>query len=493
MRRPLKPARSDTSSDSKLKRRAKDVSLNINPSIFREYDIRGLAGKELTPDFAERLGLAYCKFVEKMSPVAGRKNLTVSVGWDCRLSSLSYAEALCRGLACGGIDIVRLGVCPSPLTYFSLFHLDLDGGIMVTGSHNPAEYNGFKTCVGKDTLHGKQIQELRALMEGPLKKAEQEGHVSDYSIIPPYIDALVKNARPLKRKLKVVLDAGNGTASTVAPELFSRLGAHVVPLFCTLDGRFPNHHPDPTVIENLQALIGAVQQEKADFGIAFDGDSDRIGLVDERGRVIFGDEIMVIFSRDLLKTHPGATIISEVKSSHRLYADIAAHGGKPLMWKTGHSLIKSKMKETKAALAGEMSGHMFFADRYFGYDDAIYAALRAYEIAVDAPGPFSSLLAGLPPSVSTPEIRVDCEELKKFALVEETKRLLAPGRKITSIDGVRVDFGEGWGLVRASNTQPVLVLRFEAPTQSRLDEIRATVEGALAQAAKNIGHRPVLQ
>lgn len=471
--------------------------LKIRPAIFREYDIRGIAGQDLNPAFAQLLGFCYARFIAGRTPVASRKALTVSVGKDCRLSSDSYAEALVTGLRQGGLDVIRLGVCPTPLTYFSIFHLNLDGGIMVTGSHNPADYNGFKTCVGKDTIHGHQIQELRQLMEKTLVELPNGpgslpvlGAVSDYAIIPDYIDYVVKKARAIQPK-KVVLDSGNGTASTVAPALFKKLGAQVIPLFCELDGRFPNHHPDPTVPENLKDLVALVKKERADFGVAFDGDSDRIGLVDETGRILFGDELMVLFSRDVLKDKPGATIISEVKSSHRLYNDIAAKGGKPIMWKTGHSLIKSKMKETGAALAGEMSGHIFFADRYFGFDDAIYAATRVLEIASAFDGPVSSLVSDLPPSVSTPEIRVDCEEDKKFALVEETKRLLREGRKITDIDGVRVDFGDGWGLVRASNTQPVLVLRFEAPSAARLSEIRLIIESALKQSAIKIGHPPI--
>jgi phosphomannomutase/phosphoglucomutase len=469
------------------------MTLQIRPSIFREYDIRGIAGRDLTPEFAECLGQAYSMFIAGRKPVAGRKNLTVSVGRDCRLTSDSYADALIRGLRKGGIDVIRLEVCPTPLTYFSIFNLDLDGGIMVTGSHNPSDYNGFKTCVGKDTIHGHQIQEFRVLMEKIAKEgfkpAAQEGSLTDYAVIPAYTDYLVKNAKGLKPK-KIVIDSGNGTASTVAPNLFRKLGAQVVELYCELDGRFPNHHPDPTVPANLSDLVAAVKKEKADFGLAFDGDSDRIGLVDENGKIIFGDEIMVLFSRDILRDIKGATIISEVKSSHKLYNDIAAKGGNPIMWKTGHSLIKSKMKETKAALAGEMSGHIFFADRYFGYDDAIYAALRVYEIASKATGPMSSLLADLPHTVSTPEIRVDCDEEKKFKLVEETKRRLS-GYKSTDIDGVRVDFGDAWGLVRASNTQPVLVLRFEAPNSARLEEVRGIVEHALKEAAQTIGHPPI--
>lgn len=467
---------------------------HIPSAIFREYDIRGIAGKDLSPEFAECLGKAYALYIAGRTPVASRKHLTVSVGQDCRLSSDDYARALVSGLTQGGLDVIRLGICPTPLTYFSVFELNLDGGIMVTGSHNPADYNGFKICVGKDTIHGHQIQEIRGLVEKinqeELSPKSRQGEVSDFAIIPRYIDYLVRSTPSLKRK-KVVLDAGNGTASTVAPELFQKIGAEIIPLFCELDGHFPNHHPDPTVPENLQALVAAVRKERADFGFAFDGDSDRVGVVDETGKILFGDELMVLLSRSILKDHQGATIISEVKSSHKLYNDIAAQGGKPIMWKTGHSLIKSKMKETGALLAGEMSGHIFFADRYFGYDDAIYAALRTYEIASRASGAFSSLLQDLPHTVSTPEIRVDCEEEKKFALVNETKKRLSSQFKMTDIDGVRVDFGDGWGLVRASNTQPVLVLRFEAPTSSRLSEIREIVETALHQAAHSIGHRPI--
>ena len=458
----------------------------LNTSIFREYDIRGIAGRDLSAEFARRLGFAYGIFVARQlkKPLAGMR---ISVGRDCRLSSDEYAAAMIESLRSCGVQVLDLGTCPTPLTYFSVFHLGLDGGIMITGSHNPGDYNGFKICVGKETLHGHDIQVLRQLIESLERPAEAQGSVEKFEVIPAYQDHLVTHARKV-RPLKVVLDSGNGTASTVAPRLFERLGATVIPLFCELDGRFPNHHPDPTVPANLKDLVAAVKSNQADFGVAFDGDSDRIGLVDETGRIIYGDELMVLLSREVLREHPGATIISEVKSSHRLYSDIASHGGKPLMWKTGHSLIKSKMKETGAALAGEMSGHIFFADRYFGYDDAIYAALRVYEIAGNHKGRLSELLSDLPPSVSTPEIRVDCIEEKKFALVDAAKKLLSPGRKVTDIDGVRIDFGDGWGLIRASNTQPVLVLRFEAPSQSRLDEIRGLFLEQLQNAASAVGH-----
>jgi phosphomannomutase/phosphoglucomutase len=291
------------------------------------------------------------------------------------------------------------------------------------------------------------------------------------------------------KKKKIVLDSGNGTAGNVAPELFKLLGADVVSLFGVLDGNFPNHHPDPTVSGNLKHLIAAVKKERADFGIAFDGDSDRIGVIDENGKILYGDELLVLFSRDILSENKGATIISEVKCSHRLFNDITSRGGRGIMWKAGHSVIKSKMKEEGALLAGEMSGHVFFADRYFGFDDAIYAALRVYEIASKTDQLFSALLSDLPPSVSTPEIRVDCIEEKKFELAERVKNLLKKlPYPVNDIDGVRIDFGDGWGLLRASNTQPALVLRFEAPTTERLEEIRKTVEAALVKATEAIGH-----
>jgi len=469
--------------------------LNLNRSIFREYDVRGIAARDLSPEFAELLGLAYAKIISSNSPVKAGRPQTVAIGRDCRLTGEGYAQGLERGLRRSGVDVVVLGVCPTPLTYFSTFHLGLDGAIMITGSHNPSDYNGFKICVKTDTLHGHQIQELyetmRSIQTGNTKlENKREGSVSQFAIIPAYQEWVLKNAKPVKKK-KVVIDAGNGVAGNVAPELFARMGAEVIPLYCELDGRFPNHHPDPTVVENLKDLIAKVRSTGADFGVAFDGDADRIGLVDEKGGVLYGDEIMVLLSRDVLKNNPGATIISEVKSSYRLYQDIAKHGGKPIMWKTGHSLIKSKLKETKAALAGEMSGHIFFADRYFGYDDAIYSATRVYEIASQASGPVSSLIGDLPKTVTTPEIRVDCLEEKKFALVDEVKKALTAKHEVVDIDGVRVEFGNGWGLLRASNTQPVLVLRFEAPNDETLQKFRGIVEGALHEAAKKVGHPPI--
>ena len=477
------------------------MSFQLERSIFREYDIRGIAGRDITEDFALCLGRAYAQMIRSKHPVS--QPLTLSIGRDCRLTSDAYAHSVITGLVQSGINVIVLPIVPSPLTYFSVFHLDLDGSIMITGSHNSADYNGFKISIGKDTIHGSQITELYHLMakirDGGWEASKVTGTKVEYNIIPPYLDYLIANwnaPQASGRKLKVVIDSGNGTASGIAPALFSRLGVEVVPLFCELDGHFPNHHPDPTVPENLKQLVNAVREEKADFGIAFDGDADRLGVVDENGTILFGDELMILFARNVIQNNPGSTIISEVKSSYKLYNDIAEKGGIPVMWKTGHSLIKSKMKETGALLAGEMSGHLFFADRYFGYDDAIYASMRLLEIVVTQDQPFSSLLSDLPKSVSTPEIRVECEESKKFELVEETKRnlvsSLTSNETIIEIDGIRVNFGDGWGLVRASNTQPVLVLRFEAQTRERLEEIQTRVQNHLRDAARTLHHFPIL-
>jgi phosphomannomutase/phosphoglucomutase len=460
------------------------MSLIVNPSIFREYDIRGVVDTDLSEAFAERLGFTYAEFISKNIPAKGRTNLTVSVGEDCRLSSLSYANALISGLRKGGIDVIRLGLCPTPATYFSLYHLDLDGGIMVTASHLPADHNGFKVCVGHDAIYGEQIQILRKIMEKDSNDtSHREGSVTDFDILTPYLTHLLKDTKPMKSK-KIVIDCGNGNGSQVAPALFRKLGANVIELFCTLDGSFPNHVPDPSVASNLVQLIETVKDRQADFGIGIDGDADRVGIVDENGKIIYGDDLLIILSRDVLKEHPGATVVSEVKSSFELYEDIEKHGGKAILWKTGHSLIEAKMKETKALLGGEMSGHIFFADLNFGYDDAIYAALRIYEIATRHAGKFSSLLADLPKTFSTPEIRVYCNDTEKFEVVKKiTARFRKDPRlnnkKFTLIDGVRIDFGDGWGLVRASNTEPVLSLRFEATSQSRLEEIKKIFEDAL--------------
>lgn len=447
----------------------------MNPSIFREYDIRGLAEKDFDETFAQMLGKVHGTMVNMNG------GTRVSVGRDCRFSSDGYAEAVIRGLISAGLHVYDIGVCPTPLLYFSLFHLNLDGGIQITASHNPSEYNGFKVCSGKDTLYGAQLQEIRKKIERGEFKDKPGGSREEYAIVPPYEAHLLRDIPRLAKPLKVVIDAGSGVAGPVAPPIFRRLGCTIWEIACVPDGNFPVHHPDPTVPENLEMLIRKVKEEKADLGIAYDGDGDRIGTVDGQGKILWGDELLILFARDVLKVHPGSVIISEVKCSQRLFDEISLHGGVPIMWKAGHSLLKAKMKETHALLAGEMSGHMFFADRYFGYDDAIYASIRLAELLARSDRPLSVLLNDLPQTVSTPEIRVDCPDDKKFEIAERAKEFFRKHYPIIDVDGVRIQFPEGWGLLRASNTQPALVLRFEAKTSEKLKEYRKIVEEKLRE------------
>ncbi len=457
----------------------------INPAIFREYDIRGIADSDLTPPVIEALGKAFAAYVKAKGITA------VAVGYDARLSSPRLCDDIVRGLASGSLNVTVIGLCPTPALYFSVFHLQPGSGVMITGSHNPAEFNGFKLCVGKDTIYGEEIQKIRNIMESGSRNREREsGTVTQRYILPDYIEYLKKQF-PTGRNshLKIVLDSGNGTAGLAAPELLRSMGCNVIELFSEPDGRFPNHHPDPTIPKNLTTLIETVKKERADAGIAFDGDSDRIGVIDEKGNILWGDQLMVIFSRDILRDHPGATFVSEVKCSQTMYEDIRRHGGNAVMWKTGHSLIKAKMREVRAALAGEMSGHLFFADRYFGYDDAIYAACRIVEILEKLKNErgkaasFSDLLAGLPRTFTTPEIRFDCPDTIKFKVVDRAKETFLRGddlpqrpKDVITVDGVRAVFETGWGLIRASNTQPVLVMRFEAQDPASLDSIRTMME-----------------
>jgi phosphomannomutase/phosphoglucomutase len=465
-------------------------------ALFREYDLRGVVGSELTVEMAERVGRAYATYV------AGRGVKTISLGRDGRLSSPSLHRSLLKGLIDGGLDVIDIGVCSSPLVYFSLFTLPVGGGIMITGSHNAAEYNGFKICVGKEAIHGEAIQELRRVMEKGVF-VSGAGRLSEHAIIPDYLAYIKKSFAGVNaHRLHVVIDCGNGAASLVAKQALELLGCKVTGLYCDLDGRFPNHHPDPTVLDNLSDLMQAVKDHKADVGIGYDGDADRIGAVDEQGAVLWGDRLLVVYARDILAVKPGGTIISEVKASQSLYDDIAAKGGRPIMWKTGHSLIKAKMKEESAVLAGEMSGHMFFADRYFGYDDAVYASCRLIEILAKATQPLSALVADLPKTVVTPEIRVDLPDSVKFDVVRsiqarfevylKTKQTIGPAmlvlRDLITIDGVRAVFDDGWGLIRASNTQPALVLRFEAVSSERMHAIRALIDQELSHARRALGH-----
>ncbi len=451
----------------------------MNPAIFREYDIRGLAEKDFDKDFALMLGKVHG------SVIAAEGGTRVSVGRDCRATSDAYAEAVIAGMASAGLQVYDLGVCPTPLLYFSLFHLDVDGGIEITASHNPAEYNGFKICLGKDTMYGEQIQVLRGKLEHEEFCEKAGGRVERYDIVPAYREYLLADVPRLARPLKVVVDGGSGVGGPVAPAIFRALGCTVWEIACEPDPSFPLHHPDPTVAENLAMLIDKVRQEKADLGVAYDGDADRVGAVDEKGNIIWGDELLVLFSRDMLKRNPNAMVISEVKCSQRLYDDIAKNGGQAIMWKAGHSLLKAKMKETQALLGGEMTGHMFFKERYFGFDDAIYASLRLLEILANSGQPLSSLLADLPLSVSTPEIRVDCPDDRKFIIAAKATEYFSQHYDVVDVDGVRVQFAEGWGLIRASNTQPALVLRFEAQSASKLAEYRSLIETKLAEFARS--------
>ena len=469
--------------------------MNLSDGIFREYDIRGTWGNDLTAEVAGLIGRAYGILAARHGAKVG-PGFKVTVGRDVRTSSKAIRDALVAALTESGIDVIDIGECPTPLQYFSMHTLAVGGGIMITGSHNPPEYNGFKVSVGKETIHGPEIQELKDIIKaevlGKPSRPATPGKVEYFDIVTPYIDYVSKAVKlpSLKRPLKVVLDSGNGTAGPVAVPLIKKLGCEVVDIFSEPDGRFPNHHPDPTVPANLKHLIEAVKKEKADFGVSYDGDADRIGVVDEQGNIIWGDKLMIIFAKSILQDRPGATLVGEVKCSQVMYDEIARLGGVPGMWKTGHSLIKARMKELKAAMAGEMSGHIFFADKWFGFDDAIYASCRALEIAArerakDAGFAFSSMLAGIAETVVTPEIRIDCPDDLKFEVIKRLDAAIGSGteglliRDIIRIDGLRVNFDGGWALVRASNTQPVLVLRFEANDQATLESAKAFIKTKL--------------
>jgi phosphomannomutase/phosphoglucomutase len=450
----------------------------IDQNIFREYDIRGVWEKDLTEDAVARIGRAFAAYLKRQT---GRQDgLRITIGRDIRLSSDRVFAILSEVILKAGVSVTDIGVCPTPLQYFSLFTMPVDGGIMITASHNPAEFNGMKLSVGRDTLYGEQIQDIRKLVEQDVGDgAVRPGEFSYHGIIEDYLTYQKKQFTDFSG-IRAVIDAGNGVGCLVGPGLISGFGAATTELFCVPDGRFPNHHPDPVVPDNLKDMIARVKAEKAHVGIGYDGDADRLGIVDEEGDMVWGDKLMIIFSRDILREHPGATIIGEVKCSKTMYDDIRGNGGNAIMWKTGHSLIKSKMKETGALLAGEMSGHLFFKDRYFGYDDALYASFRLLEILKRNGPPYSvrRLLEGVPQMTATPEIRIECPDDKKFTVVEKMKEALKNYTLIT-IDGVRVEFPDGWGLVRASNTQPALVMRFEATNGESLKKIRDMVEGEL--------------
>ena len=455
--------------------------MDINPKIFREYDIRGIVDKDLTLEFVEYLGRGIGTFFREH----GKKR--VALGRDARLSSPAYAEAATRGLLSTGCSVVDIGLVPTPLLYFAVYYKKNEAAVMITGSHNPPEYNGFKMMVGEETLYGETIQQVyRILKEGKLI-TDKPGSRSSYDVIPEYESYVVKDVR-LRRKLKVVLDAGNGTAGFVAVPIFRKLGCDVTELYCEPDGRFPNHHPDPTLPEAMEDLVKKVREKGADFGVGYDGDGDRIGVVDDQGKLLWGDQLMIVFSRDILPANPGAAVISEVKASKLLYEEIKRLGGRPIMWKTGHSLIKKKIQEEKALLAGEMSGHIFFADRFFGFDDAIYSSARLAEIVSRSEKKLSEMLADLPKTYYTPEIRVYASDEVKFKIVEEVKKELAKKYPVNDIDGIRVSYPKGWALVRASNTQAALVLRYEADTPEDLEAMRKEVGAALERAIKGLGN-----
>jgi phosphomannomutase/phosphoglucomutase len=449
--------------------------VTIASAIFRQYDIRGVVDRDLTASAVRAVGAAYARLMRERG-VEG----AVAVGRDNRPSGARLRDALVDGLTGGGVDVVDIGVVPTPVLYWSLHHVGVVGGIQVTGSHNPPEYNGLKLSLGTASLHGADIQRIHELARENPRPRRAQGQRRDQPVLGAYVDDILKRVGRLRRPVRAVFDCGNGAASLVAPELFERLGVQARGLYCESDGTFPNHHPDPTVPENLEDLIQAVRTDDAELGIAFDGDGDRIGVVDETGEIVWGDRLLILYARDVFRrTGPGAPIIFDVKCSQALPAAIEAAGGRPVMWKTGHSLIKEKMKTSGAPLAGEMSGHMFFAEGFYGHDDALYAAGRLLRILDDSGRTVRELLSDVPPFVATPEIRIDCADDLKFGIVERAVQHFGSRYEVVDVDGARVLFGDGWGLIRASNTQPVIVARYEARTASRMAEIRDEMEGWL--------------
>ncbi len=449
----------------------------IAKGIFRQYDIRGVVGRDLTVDAAHAIGRAFAALLAERGT-----DRTVVVGRDNRPSGGALRDALIRGLTGQGVRVTDIGVVPTPVMYWALHHLDVAAGIQVTGSHNPPEFNGLKLCVGTASLYGDGIQRLYELaVEDRGAVLHETTSVPAENVLDRYVDDIVARTGRLSRPLRIIADCGNGVASLVAGQLFERLGARAELLYAVSDGTFPNHHPDPTVVENLQDLIAAVRSRGADLGIGFDGDADRIGLVDETGTIVWGDYLLILYARDVLaRTGAGQAVIFDVKCSQALPDAIAAAGGTPVMWKTGHSLIKEKMKELQAPLAGEMSGHMFFREGFYGHDDALYAAARLLRIVADSGKSVRGLLADVPQYVSTPELRVDCPDERKFAVVAAAAAHFRAHHDVIDVDGVRVLYGDGWGLIRASNTQPILVLRIEAQSDRRVAEIRAELAAWLA-------------
>jgi phosphomannomutase/phosphoglucomutase len=457
----------------------------MSAHVFREYDIRGHAERDLGDAFVERIGRS---LAELLRVDGAARPPRIAVARDCRLSGPRLFEALSAGLVAGGAHVIDVGVGPTPKLYFSVHHLNADGGVMITGSHNPAEDNGMKIMRGRGSFFGTALQELRALALGSALPRAQGGNLTNENVDDAYVARLTQGMAPNAGTLKVVADGGNGAAGPLGIRALNTLGYRPVELFCEMDGRFPNHHPDPTVPKNLSDLIARVRAEKAQVGVAWDGDGDRLGVVDATGEIVWGDRLLALFARGILARTPGAAVIADVKCSQALFDDVARHGGRPIMWKTGHSLIKTKMKEEHAAVAGEMSGHFFFADRYLGYDDGIYAALRLLEILAASGRTVLEELHDLPASFHTPEIRVDCPDALKFDVVERVRERLKDRGSVNSLDGVRVTYSDGaWSLVRASNTGPIIVLRFEAPSAERLASIKQEVEAVVYEARAAAG------
>lgn len=451
--------------------------MTLSQEIFREYDIRGVAGKDLTEDVARHVGRAFAAFLKEK----GIPNGALAVGRDNRPSGEGLHREVVAGLLESGFDVVDVGIVPTPLAYWAQHNLNVVGGVQVTGSHNPPEYNGFKLGIGKRSIYGADIQRVYQLAVAG-QSPSGEGTFSTSPIIDRYIDDVAQRTGPLKRKMRIVADAGNGAGAVVAGKLFQRLGVETTCLFCESDGTFPNHHPDPTVPANLVDLINEVKKGGYDFGVAFDGDADRIGIVDHTGEIIWGDYLLILYARDVLaRMKQNESIIFDVKCSQALNDAVEKAGGTPVMWKTGHSLIEEKMHELHAPLAGEMSGHMYFGEGWYGFDDALYGAARVLRIVSDTGRSVRDLLADVPRYVSTPEIRVDCPDDKKFGIVDQAVKEFSAKYKTIDVDGVRIVYPDGWGLIRASNTQPAIVLRFEAKTQAHLDAIRNEVNGWLRQ------------
>jgi phosphomannomutase / phosphoglucomutase len=454
--------------------------MNVPKSIFRQYDVRGLVGRELTPDLARALGRA---FAGVAADRLGRDPV-IAVGRDNRPSGPGLAEGIRRGIAESGGTAIDVGTLPTPALYFGVSALRTDGGLQVTGSHNPPEFNGFKMVLGGEAFHGDDILELWEIITAERWRTGRGKETSDSSVLQRYREGIISRHK-LERSVRVVVDCGNGAGSLISVSTLEGLGAEVTPLFCESDGTFPNHHPDPTVPENLRDLQVEVRKSGAELGIAFDGDADRIGAVDETGEIIYGDQLLVLFGRDAVRRFgQGTPVIFDVKCSEVLPSALTAAGAQPVMWKTGHSLIKAKMKELNAPLAGEMSGHMFFGGDYLGFDDALFAAARLLEIVSRQPYGLATLLADLPRTFATPELRVECAEEEKFDLVERAALHFAGLYPVNTIDGVRITFPKGWGLLRASNTQPVLVMRFESTDPESRDQYRAEVEGWLERQKK---------